>query len=103
MPRPPLAVLLSSAWLWTAIAASALAAPATVPPTTAIAKTASTANQPPLPPGRAVGIRKAQGGAEDDLGIGVIIASWVGAAALILWVVSDHDDDNSTAPTTGTH
>lgn len=105
MSRRLLAVLLSSAWFWTAIAVGASAAPAPAnPPASTRESTASTPNQPPLPPGRAVDIRKAQGLEDDDLGPGVIIAGIVGAtAALFLLLFSDGDDDDSTTPTTGSN
>ena len=45
-------------------------------------------------------LRDGQGGAEDDIGPGVIIASVAGATALLfLLMFSDGDDDNSSPPT----
>ncbi len=101
MSRRLSAVLLSSAWVWTAIAggASAAPAPANPPPVIVAQNTAGAGNQPPLPPGRAVDLRDGQGGAEDDIGPGVIIASVVGATAvLFLMMFSDGDDDDSSPP-----
>jgi hypothetical protein len=105
MSRKLLAVVLSSACLWTTIATSASAAadaakqtPVSVPQTTA-----STGNKPPLPPGRAVNIQRAQGDGYDDLGPGVIIASWAAAAgALVLMMFGGDDDDDSSPPASGT-
>jgi hypothetical protein len=63
-----------------------------------------TRNQPPLPPGRALPIRPAQGDGYDDLGMGVIIASWIAATGLLFLIVfSDDDDDESSPPVTGTN
>ena len=106
MTRRLSAVLLSSALLWTAIATGAAGAPAPAnpPPVIVVQNTPGPGNQPPLPPGRAVDLRDGQGGAEDDIGPGIIIAGIVGGtAALFLLLFSDGDDDNSTTPTTGSN
>ncbi len=105
MSRKLIAVVVSSAFLLTSIAAGA-AAPATPAPAPAAASqtastttTSTTKNQPPLPPGRA--INKAQGEEYSDLGPGVIIAGIVAATGLLVWLMFKDDDDSSSS--TGTN
>src|SRR5262245_42478203 len=98
MLRKSLAILLSGAWLLVSTAASAASATeaAKVPPVPATTRTPDSAKyQPPLPPGGALDIKKAQGG---DLGIGVILLSWAAAGGLLFWIFSsiDNDDDSSS-------
>jgi hypothetical protein len=103
MPRKLLAAVLSSALLWTSVAGAAPQATEPLKPAApASAQTASPRNQPPLPPGRALPIEQAQGDEYDDLGMGVIIASWVAAVAVIVLVVFNDDDDDESDPPTGT-
>lgn len=100
MMRRLLAVLVSSACLWTGIPASASAAAEGAEPVQASAPdpAAGKGNQPPLPPGPAVDLTKAQG--YDNLGPGVIIASVAGATALLfLMMFADDDDDDDDSPT----
>ena len=106
MPRKLLAVLVSSAFLWTGVAANASPAteqaePAQAPKALTIPHaTADTGNRAPLPPGPAR-IKTAQGLEDDDLGMGLILASWAAAVAVAFLVAfSGGDDDESTS--TGT-
>jgi hypothetical protein len=99
MMRVPLAIVLSGALISSGMspAAFAAAAPAPQPAQVSAPQTgASTGNQPPLPPGRAVDLREMQGGADDDIGIGVIVLSWVAAGALLFLIFSGDDDDDSS-------
>ncbi len=105
MPRKLLAVLVSSAFLWTSVAANA--SPATEPAEPAQASapqtTADTGNRAPLPPGPAR-IKTAQGLEDDDLGMGLILASWAAAVAVVFLVAfSGGDDDDEDTPSTGTN
>jgi hypothetical protein len=103
MSRRVLAVLFSSVCLWTSIPASASAATEAAKPAQAAEAAARTANRPPLPPGRALDIRTAQGEGFDDLGPGVIIASVAGATALLFLMMFSDDDDDGSSPPTGTN
>jgi hypothetical protein len=103
MPRKLLAVLVSSAFLWTGMASAASpgAEPAKPAQTTA---SQSTGNNSPLPAGPAR-IKTAQGLEDDDIGPGVIIASLAAAVAVAFLVAfsgGDNDDDEGP-PTTGTN
>ena len=105
MPRKLLALLVSSAFLWTSVAANA--SPATEPaepaPVSAPQTTADTGNRAPLPPGPAR-IKTAQGLEDDDLGMGLILASWAAAVAVVFLVAfSGDDDDDEDTPSTGTN
>ena len=95
------AIVVSSAFLWTGVAVRAEPtepAQASLPQTTA-----DTGNKAPLPPGPAR-IKTAQGLEDDDLGMGVIIASWAAAVAVAFLVAfSGDDDDDESTPTTGTN
>jgi hypothetical protein len=105
MPRKVLAVLVSSAFLWTGVAANASpAADPREPPQAAAPQTAATGNPSPLPPGPAR-IKTAQGLEDDDLGPGVILAAWAAAIAVVFLVAfsGGDDDDDDTPPTTGTN
>lgn len=105
MARMPLAVVLSGALILSGMSPAAFAAAAPAPqPAQASAPPAAprTGNQPPLPPGRAVDLRDMNGGADDDLGIGLIVLSWVAAGALLFLIFSGDDDDDSSSPPTGT-
>jgi hypothetical protein len=103
MSRKLIAVVVSSAFLMTSIAASAADPQTPAPaPQTAGTTTATTAkNEPPLPPGRARDIKKAQGLGDDDLGPGVIIASIAVATGILVWLMFKGDDDSSSS--TGTN
>ena len=63
---------------------------------------ASNKNQSPLPPGKAAGIRQAQGGQIDPLLAGGIV---VGLFAIGVLLIGDNNDDDhgTTTTTTGTH
>ena len=105
MPRKLLAIALSSAVLWTSVAAAAQPAAEPVKPAPAATSpnTTATGNKSPLPPGPAR-IKTAQGLEENDLGPGVIIAAWavaIGAAFAVAF--SGGDDDDNGPPTTGTN
>ena len=103
MPRKLLAVLVSSAFLWTSIAANA--SPAAEPKEPAQVSAPQTAGNPsPLPPGPAR-IQTAQGLEDDDLGPGVILAAWAVAIAAVFLVAfsGGDDDDDDGPPTTGTN
>ena len=109
MPRRILAVLVSSAFLWSSIAANA--SPATEPKEPAQAPVALTVpqtiapngNKSPLPPGP-TRIKTAQGLEDDDLGMGLILASWAAAVAVVFLVAfSGDDDDDEGPPATGTN
>jgi len=104
MPRKLLALLVSSAFLWTGIAANA--SPATEPAEPAQASApqtaADTGNRAPLPPGP-VRIKTAQGLEDDDLGPGVIIAAWAAAIAVVFLVAFSGGDDDEDTPSTGTN
>jgi hypothetical protein len=107
MPRKQIAILVSSAFLWTSVAANA--SPATEPAEPAQAAVAVTTSAPngnkaPLPPGPAR-IKTAQGLEDDDLGMGLILASWAAAVAVVFLVAfsGDDDDDDEGPPTTGTN
>ena len=105
MPRKLLAVLVSGAFLWTGVAANA--SPATEPAEPAQASApqtaADTGNRAPLPPGPAR-IKTAQGLEDDDLGMGLILASWAAAVAVVFLVAfSGGDDDDEDTPSTGTN
>jgi len=109
MPRKLLAVIVSSAFLWTSVAAGASTAtepaePARAPEAlTAPQAIADTGNRAPLPPGPAR-IKTAQGLEDDDLGMGLILASWAAAVAVAFLVAfSGGDDDDDGPPTTGTN
>src|SRR5688572_6812969 len=110
MPRKLLAVLISSAFLWTSVAANASPATEQAEPAqaleslTAPQSTADTGNRAPLPPGPAR-IKTAQGLEDDDLGMGLIIASWAAAVAVVFLVAfsGGDDDDDDGPPTTGTN
>jgi hypothetical protein len=106
MPRKLLAVLVSSAFLWTSIAANAspAAEPAEPPQASTPQTTADTGNRAPLPPGPAR-INPAQGLEDDDLGPGVILAAWAAAIAVVFLVAfsGGDDDDDDAPPTTGTN
>ena len=98
MPRKLLAVVVSSAFLMTSVALGAPSAPEPAPPPApAAVQPAPAGNQPPLPPGRA--INKAQGEEYDDLGMGVIIAAWAAALAVIFLVAFSNNGDEESAPT----
>jgi hypothetical protein len=101
MPRKLLALLVSSAFLWTGVAANA--SPATEPAEPAPASTTDTGNRAPLPPGPAR-IKTAQGLEDDDLGMGLILASWAAAVAVVFLVAfSGDDDEEEDTPSTGTN
>jgi hypothetical protein len=106
MPRKFLAVLVSSAVLWTSLASAAQ--PAAEPVKPAPAATAPKAATPagntsPLPAGPAR-IKTAQGLEEDDLGPGIIILSWAAAIGIAFAVAfSGGDDEDESPPTTGTN
>ncbi len=106
MPRKLLALLVSCAFLWTSVAANASPAAEPVEPTQASAPqtTADAGNRAPLPPGPAR-IKTAQGLEDDDLGMGLILASWAAAVAVVFLVAfsGDDDDDDEGPPTTGTN
>ena len=103
MPRKLLAVLVSSAFLWTSTVASASPAPEPMKPAqTAAPETARAGNTSPLPPGPAR-IKPAQGLEDDDLGIGVILGSAAVITGLLFWMMADDDDDDEGPPTTGTN
>jgi hypothetical protein len=63
---------------------------------------ASDKNQAPLPPGKAAGIKQAQGGQVDPLLAGGIV---VGVFAISALLIGDNDNDHEggTVTTTGTH
>ena len=100
MPRKPLAVIVSSAFLWTSVAAHA--APALEPEEpaqiSAPQTTADPGNRAPLPPGPAR-IKTAQGLEDDDLGMGLILASWAAAVAVVFLVAFSGDDDDESTST----
>ena len=105
MPRKLLAVLVSSAFLWTSVAANASPAAEPAEPTQASVPqtSADTGNRAPLPPGPAR-IKTAQGLEDDDLGMGLILASWAAAVAVVFLVAfSGDDNDDEGPPTTGTN
>src|SRR5262245_18582871 len=107
MWRKLLAVILSGAWLFTSTVASASQpASAPNPPPATTASAPASRNTPPLPPGGALDIHKAQG--YSDLGFGVILLSWIAAGGLIWLIIAstNSDNDNGVTPaptTTGTH
>jgi hypothetical protein len=99
MLRKLLAVVVSSAFLMTSVAAGATEPAKPAPAPAPASQTAATPkNQPPLPPGRA--INKAQGEGYSDLGPGVIIGGIVVATGLLFWLMFKDDDDSSSS--TGT-
>ena len=105
MPRKLVTLVVSSAFLWTSVAANASpAAEPKEPPQASTPQTvATTGNPSPLPPGPAR-IKTAQGLEDDDLGPGVILAAWAAAIAVVFLVAfSGGDDDDDTPPTTGTN
>ena len=105
MPRKLLAVLVSGAFLWTGIAANASPAAEQAEPAqiSAPQTTAAPVNRAPLSPGPAR-IKPAQGLEDDDLGMGLILASWAAAVAVVFLVAfSGDDDDDEGPPTTGTN
>jgi len=105
MPRKLLAVLVSGAFLWTSIAANASPAVEQAEPAQVSTPqtTADPGNRAPLPAGPAR-IKTAQGLEDDDLGMGLIIASWAAAVAVAFLVAfSGDDDDDEGPPTTGTN
>ena len=101
MPRKFLAVLVSSAFLWTGIASAAQ--PALEPAKRAPSQPTAAGNKSPLPAGPAR-IKTAQGLEEDDLGPGIIILSWAAAIGIAFAVAfSGGDDEDEAPPTTGTN
>jgi hypothetical protein len=104
MSRKLLTLVVSSAFLWTGIAAHASPATEQGEPTQiSVPQSPATGNRAPLPPGPAR-IKTAQGLEDDDLGPGVILAAWAAAIAVVFLVAfSGGDDDDEGPPTTGTN
>jgi hypothetical protein len=100
MPRKFLAVLVSSAFLWTGIASAAQPAPEPAKP--APTQTAPAGNKSPLPPG-AARIKTAQGREDDDLSPVIIVAAWAAAIGIAFAVAFSGGDDDDSPPTTGTN
>jgi hypothetical protein len=92
MLRQLMASLVSSALVLGSVSTSALSAPV---PAAAPAK-----NQSPLAPGRAAGIKQAQGSQIDPLLAGGIVVGIFVIAALL---IGDNDDDDDGPTTTGTN
>jgi len=91
MLRQLMASLVSSALVFGNVSTSALSAP--------VQAAAPTKNQSPLPPGRAAGIKQAQGSQIDPLLAGGIVVGIFAVAALLIGD-SDDDDDGATTTTT---
>jgi hypothetical protein len=100
MLRKSLAVLVSGAWLLVSTAASASSAPAAAgaAPVPARETSASVRNEPPLPPAGPVDIKNAQGQFR-DLGIGVILVTWLAVGGLLYWIFASIDDDDASSGT----
>jgi hypothetical protein len=93
MLRPLLATLLSSILVLGNASTAALSAPAQ--------SAAPQKNESPLAPGRAAGIKQAQGMQVDPLLAGGIVAGIFIVGALLIG--DDDDDDDRGPPTTGTN
>jgi hypothetical protein len=94
MPRTPLAILIVSALVlntW-----SATAATRTVP-TESVASVAATSNRSALPPGRAAGIKEAQGIESDSYWRQ---AAWVIGAFVLVGLLMGIDDSDEATTTT---
>lgn len=103
MPRKLLAVLVSSAILWTsAVSAAPSTAEPVKPAQTTSPQTPTAGNTSPLPAGPAR-IKTAQGLEGDDIGPGVIIAAWAAAIAVAFLVAFSGGDEDFEPPTTGTN
>ena len=94
MSRKLMAMLLSSALVFGSVSTSAWSAGTANPAQAASAVN----NQSPLPPGRAAGIKEAQDIEHSALlGIGIVVV-----IVAVAWLLLDNDDDEGSAPTTGT-
>jgi len=89
MLRQLMAGLVSSALVLGSVSTSVLSAP--------VQAAAPTKNQSPLPPGRAAGIKPAQGSQIDPLLAGGIV---IGIFAIAALLIGDNDDDDGATPTT---
>ncbi len=95
MSRNLMALLVSSALVFGNVSASAWSAPAGLD---TVQTQAPANNQPPLPPGRAAGIKQAQGFDDSPwLGVAVVVGLFIAGVLLL-----DDDDDDDTTSTTGT-
>jgi hypothetical protein len=101
MSRQLIALMISSALVFGNVSTSAWSAPDSAgTPDQSVAIADNVANQSPLPPAGAAGIKEAQGFENSAwLGLGL-----VAAIVIVAWILldDDDDDDEDEGPSTGT-
>ena len=98
MSRKLMALLISSALTLSSVSTAAWSAPNVSGAVQGRQSAAAPSNPSPLPPGRAAGIKQAQGAWENSPWVGLGL---VAAFVIIGWVLIDNDDEEE-AVSTGT-
>ena len=100
MSRRLMAIFVSTALVFGSVATNALSAPVRTTGQTDLVQASAAIDKAPLPAGHAAGIKQAQAMKIDPL---IAIAVVAGVFLLGVLLIGDStDDDDETAPTTGT-